>query len=81
MALVCSSISAMKVSANVVSMEGEFAAVVVTRGGINHGDYPVLKTKGDNPVDAFSVFIMSKWTLGSAFTHPFQFRSMWKWRH
>ena len=48
---------------------------VSTRGGMRHGEWADLREKGENPVEAFTVFIMSNQTFGKAFTQPVWFLS------
>ena len=47
------------------------------KGGVSRGDCPVLRMKGEKPVDEFSVFMIWKRTQGNTFAHPFWFHSMW----
>ena len=46
-------------------------------GGMSQRDRPMHSWKGENPVDAFTVFIMLKWFKGKALTHPFWFQLTW----
>jgi len=48
-----------------------------TRGGIILELWPKRNWKGIKPVNLFTVFIMSKWTQGSAWTQPSWFCSTW----
>jgi hypothetical protein len=48
-----------------------------TRGGMRQGDLPVFSWKGENPVDAFTVFMMAKWTRGSFASQPFWLLLTW----
>lgn len=51
------------------------------RGGSSCGEHPIFRMKGENPVEAFTVFMISNLTFGSAFAHPCWFHSMWYHRH
>lgn len=50
-------------------------------GGSNLGDHPIFNMNGNISVDTFTLFMMSKWTLGSAFAPPFWLCSTWKHKH
>ena len=47
-------------------------------GGIMRGEHPKWSWKLENPVDAFTVFVIAKQILGSAQTQPFCWRLTWK---
>lgn len=42
-----------------------------TSGRIRRGDHPVLSWNGENPVDAFTVFMIAKQMCGRVARHPF----------
>lgn len=70
--IVCAASSPSKVGqggVEVVSPSGS-GVMVLMRGGMRCGECPDLSENGEKPVDAFTVFIMSKQTLGNAFTQP-----------
>ncbi|KAF8146606.1 hypothetical protein K438DRAFT_1869160 [Mycena galopus ATCC 62051] len=59
------------------SSEGALAAGVWTSGGIMRGERPMRSWKPEKPVEALTVFMISKRTRGKARTQPFWLRATW----